>query len=211
MEKISIVLIDDHRLFRKGIDSLIQTFTGYRVVFDAGGGQEFMEWINNNSPPEIVLLDLNMPLMSGLQLSVWLREHYPSVSIIVLSMVDDEQSVISLIKTGIKGYLLKDAEPSEFRHALDEIVGGGVYFPAFVSRYMAEKLNRADHEVSLNQREVEFIRFAASELTYKEIADKMCVSLRTVDGYRDSLFVKLNIKNRVGLALYAVKNKIVEL
>lgn len=211
MNKISIALVDDHRLFRKGIASLIQTFGDYYVVFDAGSGQEFMDSLKLNPIPKIVLLDLNMPLMTGLQVAEWLKQNHPGISVIVLSMAEDEQSVISLIKTGVKGYLLKDSEPTDFKAALDAVADGNVYFPAFAARYMADKLNRSSNEISLNSRELEFLKFAASELTYKEIADKMCVSLRTVDSYRDNLFVKLNIKNRVGLVLYSIKNKIVEI
>ncbi|WP_443939651.1 response regulator [Pedobacter sp. MW01-1-1] len=211
MSKISIALIDDHKLFRKGIASLIETFGNYEVISDTGSGADFMASIISKTLPEIVLLDLNMPIMNGLEVANWLKQEHPSIAIIVLSMVDDEESVITLIKAGVKGYLLKDSEPMVFKHALDTVANGDFYFPAFVTRYMAEKIKRPENKLELNARETDFLKLAASELTYKEIADKMCVSLRTVDGYRDALFVKLNIKNRVGLVLYAIKNKLVEI
>ncbi len=208
--KTSIALVDDHRLFRKGITVLIQSFENYQVLFDVGSGEEFFERLSNGNIPQIVLLDLNMPIMNGLQVAKILKEDYPEIAVIVLSMVEDSESVISLVKTGIKGYLLKDSEPAEFKMALDEVVKKNVYFPSFVSKYMAESLNIPSDESKLNQREREFLILASSELTYKEIADKMFVSTRTIDGYRENLFNKLNIKNRVGLVLYAIKNKIVE-
>ncbi|TDQ11372.1 response regulator transcription factor [Pedobacter metabolipauper] len=211
MNKITLSLVDDHRLFRQGIASLIATFPEYEVLFEAGSGEEFCKKISPKFKPQIVLLDLNMPVMGGHQTSEWIKEHYPDVHVIVLSMMDDAESVLSLIKTGVKGYLLKDSEPSEFKAALDAVAGNNVYFPPFVSRYMAESFYKPSEDVKLNAREKEFLKLASSELTYKEIADKMFVSMRTVDGYRDNLFVKLNVKNRVGLVLYAIKNKLIEL
>ncbi|MES2829502.1 MAG: response regulator transcription factor [Bacteroidota bacterium] len=211
MNKTSIVLVDDHRLFRKGIASLIDTFNDYEVLFDAGNGEEFCAKITPKFKPDLVLLDLNMPGMDGKQTSEWIKTNYPEIRIIVLSMAEDEDAVLSMIKTGIKGYLLKDAEPMEFKAALDAVTKGDVYFPPFVAKYMAESFNKSGTDIKLNEREIDFLRLASTELTYKEIADKMFVSLRTVDGYRDSLFVKLHVKNRVGLVLYAIKHKIVEI
>lgn len=211
MKKTAIALLDDHRLFRQGIASLISSFPEYEVLFDAGSGEEFCTKVSLKFKPEIVLLDLNIPVMSGFQVAEWIGKNHPDISIIVLSMFDDAETVLSMIKTGVKGYLLKDSEPSEFKAALDAVSTGNVYFPPFVARYMAESFYKPATNIKLNAREKEFLKLASSELTYKEIADKMCVSLRTVDGYRDNLFVKLNVKNRVGLVLYAVKNKLVEL
>jgi len=211
MKKNLIALVDDHRLFRRGIASLIQTFPGYEVLFDAGSGEEFCKKIKPEFKPDIVLLDMNMPVLNGMQTAIWLRQHYPEIHVIVLSMFEDEDTVIAMIKTGIKGYLLKDSEPAEFKMALDAVTANDVYFPAFVTRYLARSLSKSNGEIRLNAREVEFLRFASTELTYKEIADKMCVSLRTIDGYRDQLFIKLSVKNRIGLVLYAIRHKIVEL
>lgn len=211
MQQTTIALVDDHRLFRQGIVSLIKTFPEYDVLFEAGSGEEFCERIHQKNKPDIVLLDLNMPVMSGAQLASWIKEHYPEIHIIVLSMVDDAETILMTIKTGVRGYLLKDADPLEFKAALDAVASHNVYFPSFVTRLMAERLYTPSTDVKLNQREKDFLKYAGTELTYKEIAEKMFVSLRTIDGYRDSLFVKLNVKNRVGLVLYAIKNKLIEL
>jgi len=211
MSKTSIALVDDHRLFRQGIVSLISNFSDYEVLFEAGSGEEFCNKVSQKFKPKIVLLDLNMPTLSGQQTSEWIRKNYPDIHIIVLSMDGDAETVISMIKTGIKGYLLKDSDPVEFKTALDAVTNDNVYFPPFAARYMAESFNKPAEDIKLNAREKDFLKLASSELTYKEIADKMCVSSRTVDGYRDTLFVKLNVKNRVGLVLYAIKNKLIEL
>jgi len=206
---MSIALVDDHLLFRRGIAALIQTFPEYEVLFDAGSGEEFCQKLTPKFKPDIVLLDLNMPVLNGLQTALWLQQNHPEIHVIVLSMFEDEDTVINMMKTGIKGYLLKDAEPAEFKMALDAVRENDMYFPAFVTRYLARSFTKVASDIKLNSREIEFLQLVSTELTYKEIADQMCVSLRTIDGYRDQLFIKLNLKNRIGLVLYAIKNKIV--
>ena len=210
---VQIALVDDHHLFRSGMASLINSFTGYAVLLEAGNGQEFIDKISPKFKPDITLLDLNMPVLDGLQTIECLNRNFPEMNIIVLSMFQDAEKVVNVIRMGVKGYVLKDAHPDEFRKALDTVSASGVYFPDFVTRHLVKNLNSPQNisQVKLNDREKEFLKLASTELTYKEIADKMFLSARTVDGYRDHLFEKLNIKNRVGLVLYAIKNKIVEI
>ena len=193
--------------------SLINSFSGYKILLEAGNGQEFIDKISQKFKPDITLLDLNMPVLDGLQTIEWLNKNFPEMNIIVLSMFQDAEKVVNVIRMGVKGYVLKDAHPDEFRKALDTVSASGVYFPDFVTRHLVKNLNSPQniHQVKLNEREKEFLKLASTELTYKESADKMFLSARTVDGYRDHLFEKLNIKNRVGLVLYAIKNKIVEI
>jgi DNA-binding NarL/FixJ family response regulator len=210
-EPIRIVLVDDHRLFRSGMVSLINSFTGYQIMFEAGNGEELSRKISAKFKPHIVLLDINMPVMDGLSTAEWLRKTYPDVSVVVLSMFEDAEKVLAMVKIGVKGYLLKDAEPHEFEQALKKVSQGELYYPEFVTRHLVKSFNRPEAEIKLNARELEFLKLAGTELTYKEIADKMCISARTVDGYRDQLFEKLQIKSRVGLVLYAIKNNLVQL
>jgi len=210
-EPIRIVLVDDHRLFRSGMVSLINSFTGYQIMFEAGNGEELSRKISPKFKPDIVLLDINMPVMDGLSTAEWLRNTYPDVSVIVLSMFEDAEKVLAMVKIGVKGYLLKDAEPHEFEQALKRVAQGELYYPEFVTRHLVKSFSRPEAEIKLNARELEFLKLAGTELTYKEIADKMCISARTVDGYRDQLFEKLQIKSRVGLVLYAIKNNLVQL
>ena len=209
-EPIQIALVDDHRLFRSGIAFLINNFHRYSVLFEAGDGEEMIKKINSKLKPNIVLLDINMPKMDGISTAKWLRDNHPDIKVIVLSMFEDAEKVLTMVKMGVKGYLLKDAEPAEFEDALYKVSHNEIYYPEFVTRHLIHNIN-ADFSIArLNSREIEFLKLSATELTYKEIAEHMCISSRTVDGYRDALFEKLQIKSRIGLVLYAIKNKLIE-
>lgn len=210
-ETIQIALVDDHRLFRSGLVSLINSFSGYQIMFEAANGDELQRKISPKFKPDIILLDINMPVMDGIDTAQWLRSNHPEVCIIILSMFEDAEKVLIMVKLGVKGYLLKDAEPHEFEQALKKVSSGELYYPEFVTRHLVNNFNRNADPVKLNTRELEFLKLAGTELTYKEIADQMCISARTVDGYRDQLFEKLQIKSRVGLVLYAIKNNLVKL
>ncbi|MBD1393512.1 response regulator transcription factor [Mucilaginibacter glaciei] len=210
-QNIQIALVDDHRLFRSGLVSLINSFSGYTIMLEAANGEELSRKLSPKFKPDIILLDLNMPVMAGTQTAQWLRANYPDICIIILSMFEDADKVLNMVKLGVKGYLLKDAEPHEFEQALKKVAQGELYYPEFVTRHLVNNFNRGVDPIKLNNRELEFLKLAGTELTYKEIADQMCISARTVDGYRDQLFEKLQIKSRVGLVLYAIKNNLVQL
>jgi len=207
-QPIKIVLVDDHRLFRSGIASLINNLTGYKIIFEADNGQELIRRISPKFKPDIILLDMNMPVMNGESTARWLIGNYPQISIIILSMIDDPEKVLAMIRMGVKGYLLKSAEPGEFEEALQLVSQGELYYPEFVTRQLLKPAGKTE---SFHPREIDFLKLACTALTYKEIAEQMCISVRTVDGYRDQLFEKLGAKNRVGLVLYAIKNNIIEL
>jgi DNA-binding NarL/FixJ family response regulator len=209
---IQIALVDDHRLFRSGIAALIDSFGGYNVLFEAAHGQELIESITTGLVPDIILLDINMPVMDGISTAQWLRRYHPSVRIIILSMFEDAEKVLLMVRAGVKGYLLKDAEPDEFERALSKVSEGELFYPDFVTRHLLNNFNiDKEAQVQLNPREIEFLRLTSTELTYKEIADTMNISVRTVDSFRDHLFEKLQIKSRVGLVLYSIKNKLIDL
>jgi DNA-binding NarL/FixJ family response regulator len=211
MEPILIALVDDHRLFRSGIASLINKLPQYKILFEAGDGEELSRKLSPKFKPHIILLDINMPKWDGIDTARWIRTNYPDVHIIVLSMFEDAEKVLTMVKIGVKGYLLKDAEPNEFEEALNRVSGNEVYYPEFVTKHLVSNFNKQTDLVKLNSRELEFLKLSGTELTYKEIAEQMCISVRTVDGYRDQLFEKLQIKSRVGLVLYAIKNNLIEL
>lgn len=210
-EPIRIALVDDHRLFRSGIASLISDFNKYTIIFEAGDGEEMIRKIDPQLKPDIILLDINMPKMNGIITARWLRDNHPDINIIVLSMFEGAEKVLTMVRMGVKGYLLKDAEPHEFEDALHKVSQNEVYYPEFVTRHLVDSINNDFNLAKLNNREIEFLKLAATELTYKEIADHMCLSSRTVDGYRDQLFEKLRIKSRIGLVLYAIKHKVIDL
>ncbi|MEP6727456.1 MAG: response regulator transcription factor [Bacteroidota bacterium] len=218
VKEIKVVLVDDHVLLRNGLASLVNSFGNYKVLFEANNGKDFTERLTPASTPDIVLLDINMPEMDGYETALWLKKNYPLVKVLALSMYDNENAIIRMFKAGAKGYILKDCEPSELRAALDSVNDKGFYYSEMVTGRLIHTINKLDDEdnytknlIQLNDREMEFLKLACSELTYKEIADKMFLSPRTIDGYRDALFEKLNVKTRVGLVMYAIKNGIVSL
>lgn len=211
-----IVLVDDHVLLRKGLADLVSNL-GFQVLYEANNGKEFCEKLKADNLPDLVLLDINMPQMDGYQTSLWLKKNYPDIKILALSMHDDENAVIRMLKNGARGYILKDTEPSELKTAIDAILQKGFYYSEMVTGRLVHSISGMDDEghtsqqiLHLTDREIEFLKLACTEMTYKEIADKMYLSPRTVDGYRDTLFQKLEIKTRTGLVMYAIKNGIVQ-
>ncbi len=213
--KIDVCLVDDHTLLRKGMVEVIDGFQGYQVIGEYNNGKELVARIKSVEIPDIVLLDINMPEMDGYETASWLHQQYPQVRVIALSMYDDEKSVIRMIKAGARGYVLKDADPGELRKALDDVMSKGYYYSDLVSGVLIHSLHSeseaSQKSVIINEREIEFIKLACTELTYKEIADRMCLAPRTIDGYREALFEKLNVKSRVGLVMYAIRNGILKM
>lgn len=213
---LKVALVDDHKLFRKGMVELINNFTGYAVLWEANNGREFTQKFNSGESPDVVLLDINMPEMDGYETAAWLKEHHPEIKVMALSMYDNEEAIIKMLKAGAKGYVLKDIDPQDLKQALQEMVKKGYYYSELVSGTLINSINKEsvkkpDEAVKLSDREIEFLKLACSELTYKEIADKMCLAPRTIDGYREALFEKLHVKNRIGLVLYAIKNDLVSI
>lgn len=215
MKSLKIAIADDHQLVRGGINKLL-TSRGYTIEFEAENGEEIVEYCVKN-PTDIVLMDINMPVMNGITATAKLRELCPSTKVIALSMFDDDFSLIRMIKAGAKSYVLKEAPVDELEKAIIGVAEQGFFYSDFVSKRLINTLGGNPDESlektldSLSEREIEFLKYACTGLTYKEIADKMCVSPRSVDGYRDNLFVKLNVRSRVELAIFAIKNHIVQI
>jgi two-component system, NarL family, invasion response regulator UvrY len=211
-----IALVDDHKLLRKGLAALISG-QGYSVILQADNGKAFIEQLREDQLPDVVLLDINMPVMDGFQTLQWIKDHHPDINVIALSMYDQETSVIRMLKGGAKGYLIKDSEPDELRRAIETVLQKGFYSSELVSSRLIHNLHYTqgtetgdDLPLKLTKREIEFLGLICTDLTYKEIASRMSVSPRTVDGYRDNLFEKLNVKSRVSLALYAIRQGYVQ-
>lgn len=210
-----IVLVDDHALLRNGLAELVKTL-GHDVLFECGNGKELLTRLDAKQLPGIVLLDINMPEMDGYETALWLKQQYPDIKVLALSMYDNETAIIRMLKSGARGYILKDSEPAELKAALHALEDKGFYYSDLVSGKLMHAINKMEDEngnlknlVPLNERETDFLKYACTELTYKEIAEKMFLSPRTIDGYRDALFEKLNVKTRVGLVMYAIKNGVV--
>lgn len=211
---ITVALVDDHTLIRHALIELINRFDNFQVTLDTGNGHDFIEKLTREILPDIALIDINMPGMNGYEVTAYLCKNYPGIIPIALSVDDNEESIIRMLRCGAKGYLLKDSEPSHLKLALDEISQKGYFHSDLVSNTLLKSIQtdakaRSKPLVQFQAREEEFIHLACSEYTYKEIADKMCISPRTVDGYRESLFEKLEVKSRVGLVMFAIRNRLV--
>lgn len=214
---VKVALADDHILLRNGLAGLINGFDGYTVLFEANNGHDLMKTLDANNLPDLVLLDINMPVKDGFETALWLKQNHPDIKVLALSMYDNEPSIIKMLRNGAKGYLLKDTAPKEFKTALDAVMSKGFYYSEMVTGKLIHAVNNMDEPQQqknsfskLNEKETEFLKLACTEMTYKEIADKMFLSPRTIDGYRDALFEKLNVKTRVGLVMYAIKTGLVQ-
>jgi DNA-binding NarL/FixJ family response regulator len=210
--KITVALVDDHVLLRKGLASLLIQ-KGYEVLIQADNGQDFMDKCRDGQIPQVLLLDISMPVMDGYQTAQWAKTHYPEMKILALSVFEDEHAIIRMLHNGARGYLLKDSEPEELKTAIDTIVARGFYHSELVSSKLIHSVQGSRNHpegMDLTEKEMQFLKWSVSEMTYKEIAVKMGLSPRTVDGYRDALFEKLGIRSRVGLAIYAIRHRLVQ-
>ena len=212
--KITLGIADDQQLFLKSLGTLINTFPQFDVIVDAPNGQELIKRIMTlQNRPEILLVDVNMPVMDGPATTKAIFEKFPSIRIVALSMKDDDTTIIEMIKAGCCAYLLKDIHPDELEKALLEVYNKG-YYNADACNLNFRRLiihSEKKETTELSGREMEFLRLACSDLTYKQIASQMYLAERTIDGYRESLFDKLNVQSRVGMALEAVRQKLVSL
>ena len=209
MERIKIAIVDDHKLVSKAIENMISFNPKFEVVMNCFNGEDFLKQLEHKkNMPEVVLMDINMPRKNGIETTAELTQKYPELKVIALTMEDNESTIISMLKAGVKGYLLKDMSPDILFDAINIVHEKGIFYTDIVTQSLLKikTEEKAIQEISalLKDREIEFIKLACSELTYKEIAEKMCVSPRTVDGYRDSIFAKLNVKTRVGIVLFAI-------
>lgn len=224
MIKIKLAVVDDHNLFRKGLIKLVNLGdkeSKYTVLFEAESGNDLIEKLDKKNLPDIILMDIEMPDMDGYEAVDWMRKYYPDVSILVVSMFESEEAIIRMLRLGVKGYLSKDIEVEDMHMALEAISNKGFYYTDFVSETMANNIQDKNESTArentiglwdgISENEKMFLKLACTELKYNEIAEKMILSPKTIDGYRETLFKKFNVKNRVGLAMFAVKNGLVKL
>ena len=214
-KKIQVAIADDHKLLRNGLVRLVSTFDKYNVIFEADNGRQIKEKLGEHIIPDIIILDVNMPDVDGFQTAQWLHKNFPQVKILALSMFSDENIIIRMLRLGAKGYILKNIEPEELKNALDSIVQKDFYLSEYISGKIISGLHKdqdgLNDQVVLTEKEKEFLKHACSELTYKDIAERMFVSHRTVDDYRNGLCEKLKVKTRVGLVMYAIKHGYAEI
>ena len=209
---IQVALADDHILLRNALASLIDRFENCKVVMQVSNGKELVTAISKDNLPDVVLLDLNMPGMNGFETATWLRDSYPSIQVLMLTMYDSELTLIRLLQAGVKGFLKKDIHPNELKYAIHSVIENGYYYSHNATgkllnlfRTKAASSSILDKSM-LTETEIRFLQLSCSELTYKEIAQEMKLNPRGVDNLRDNLFTKLEVKSRVGLAMYAIRH-----
>ncbi|MBB6109105.1 two component transcriptional regulator, LuxR family [Mucilaginibacter lappiensis] len=214
-EKINIAIVDDHTLFRQGVSRLLSEFEDIHIVFDAGNGAEMIERIKANTLPQVVIMDITMPVMDGYEATLWLKTHYPDVHVLALSMFEDEKPIIKMLRNGAGGYMLKESKTTDLVNAIKTIAQQGF----FINDNVTGKLLRAiqsnnlsrDPVMNISANEQRFLELCCLELTYKEIADKMNLSPHTIDNYREALFQRFDIKSRTGLVLFAIKHELIKI
>ena len=213
-QKYTVAIVDDHLLLAGSLEKLINSFEGFHVIYHASNGKELQQKLRANpTPPNVILLDINMPVMDGFETAEWLTQNHPDIRVLALSMEDDEKVILKMLQKGAKGYLLKDIHPDRLKIALEEVMDRGYYHSEKVAATLLHSIQPSNksEEVPFKENELTFLQLACSEMTYKEIADVMSLSPKTIDGYRQELFNRLHIKNRVGLVIYALKNDLIKI
>lgn len=208
--KYSVVIVEDHILLSQALAGLVNEFDKFKVLYLCKNGQELLTRLKDpKNIPDIILMDINMPILNGIETTTALRKEYPDINVLALSVEEDEKTILKMLKAGAKGYLLKDTEKTVLENALLEVQQNGFYHTQNVTSLLINSLNpKKENKIVFKEKEIEFIKHACTEKTYREIAEDMCLSPKTVEGYRDAVFEKINIKNRTGLVIYAIKNKI---
>ncbi|MEJ7674039.1 MAG: response regulator transcription factor [Chitinophagaceae bacterium] len=217
MEIIKVAIADDHQIFRKGVILSLRQYNNIKFIFEADNGEDLIQKISNNDLPDVILMDLKMPVKDGIESTKHINKHFPAIKIIILTMYDDERFVGHLMDSGANGYLLKNTEPSEIKKAISDVMRTGFYLNNFVNKvlikknYAKQKFNpNLNSEVVISEREKEVLTLVCMEFTAQEIAQKMEISARTVEAIKDRLMERFSVKNSVGLVFYAMKNSLID-
>jgi DNA-binding NarL/FixJ family response regulator len=216
MDIVKVAIADDHKIFRKGVILSLRQYTNIKFVQEAENGQELIDGLAESNP-DIVLLDLKMPVKDGIETTKYINKHFPSVRIIILTMYEDERFVGHLMDSGANGYLLKNTEPAEIKKAIADVMRTGFYLNNFVNKilikknYSKQKFNpNLNSEIVISEREKEVLTLVCMEYTAQEIAQKMEISARTVEAIKDRLMERFGVKNSVGLVFYSMKNSLID-
>jgi two-component system response regulator DegU len=215
LPKITLALVDDHILVRAGFASLLKEFDDVSVIIEASNGLELLEQLRHKQP-DIILLDVEMPLMNGCQTAEILKEKYPHIKVIVLTMYKDDCHLLQLMERGAKGFLQKEVESDILLFAIREVQKNGYYFDKHISTALAKKIagvtnsGSTGHSDHLSEKELDIIRLVCEEYSNKEIAEKLFLSHRTIDTYREKIMQKIGAKNTAGVVMYAVRNDLIK-
>jgi DNA-binding NarL/FixJ family response regulator len=216
MDVIKVAIADDHKIFRKGVILSLRPYSNIKFVQEAENGEELLAGLAE-SAPDVILMDLRMPLKDGIETTKIVSKQYPNIYVLVLSMHEDERFVSHLMENGANGYLLKNAEPQEIRRAIMDVYEKGYYLNNFVNRILIKKahakqksLPSLNTDITISDKEKEVLQFICMEFTAQEIAQKMSISPRTVEAIKDRLMERFGSKNTAGLVFFAVKNNLVD-
>ena len=216
MDIIKVAIADDHKIFRKGVILSLRQYTNIKFILEADNGEDLISAVTLEQP-EVILMDLKMPVKDGIETTKYINKHFPAIKIIILTMYEDERFVGHLMDSGANGYLLKSTDPAEIKKAITDVMRTGFYLNNFVNKvlikknYAKQKFNpNLNSEVVISDREKEVLTLVCMEYTAMEIAQKMEISARTVEAIKDRLMERFGVKNSVGLVFYAMKNQLID-
>jgi DNA-binding NarL/FixJ family response regulator len=214
--EIKVAIADDHKIFRKGVILSLRHYTNIKFVLEADNGEDLLNHLDE-AKPDVILMDLRMPVKDGIEATKFISKHYPNIAVIVLTMHEDDRFVTHLMENGANGYLLKSTDPAEIKKAITDVVSKGYYLNNFVNRILLKRShNKAKNIPSLNNdfpvtdKEKEVLRYICMEFTSQEIGQKMEISPRTVESIKERLMERFGVKNTAGLVFFAVKNNLVD-
>lgn len=213
---LRLVLADDHELFRDGFRVMLKKQPRIQLVGEAANGQELLQQVALHLP-DVVITDIKMPQMDGITAARQLREDFPDIPVIAISMFDEENLIVDMLEAGAKGYLLKNASKQEIIEAIEAVVAGELYYCAHTSRKLAKLIagsklqpGKKEPKPEFSEREVSIIRHVCEELSNKEIAHQLQLSVRTVEGHRERIQEKMGVRNMAGIVVYAIRHKLYE-
>lgn len=215
---IKVAIADDHKIFRSGVINSLTPYGNVNVVFEAEDGEHLLQIIGQDVP-DVILMDLKMPKMDGIQATIKVKQLYPDVKVIILTMYEDDNFIVHLVENGANAYLLKNSEPEEIYEAICTTFDKGFYFNENVNLALLKKVLHKNKQqfkpafsekVQLTEREMEVLQLICNELTTQEISEQIYLSPRTVEGLRQKLLEKMNVKNTVGLVVYAFRNGLIQ-
>ncbi len=209
---IDIIIVDDHDLFRMGTTMVLKSIPNYNVVAQAACGEEFFEKLNAlENKPNLALLDIMLPDMSGIDIARKLRSEHPDIQILILSAEASESTILSLTDIGVEGFVSKNAPTDELLVAINTIIEGGTYFAKDIAKLIRDVCNSTELHVELSEREEDIIRLCCEGLRAKDISEQLNISIRTVETHKTNIFTKLGINNNVALVRYAIRRGILQL
>ena len=215
--KISVLLVDDHEMFREGLGILLSTIKEFELLGTAPNGKE-MKRILKASRPDVILMDVKFPAEDGIELTEYVKEHYPDIHVLALSMTDDPSTILKMLSAGASGYVLKNASKSDLSDAINTVLKGEEYYSPEAAFQVINKISKREKQtiagIELNGfslREVQIVRLICDGKTNTEISDMLSLSVRTVEKHRFNIMKKMNVKSAAEMAVYAIKNNLLDI